>query len=293
MRDLNREEPPGRRLAAAGALALAALAAALGLAMAAARAPEQAQPAGGASAQGEPAAARPVGGADGDEDGGAPQDGAGEGDGGGAQAPRAASPGREWAESIEGGDMLADLPDADLDDLYEEAYWYLNSTAYGDGAALECAQGPTPSEGAHDAAVYLKVAGTRTYLACGRRADGTGWDVVQLMREVEGVNDADEAAVGAAGLVDETDAESLRAVLGEAAGGCLFAQLGAWVRSGERGVPGLAYLDAGSVSATDGGLSCTVVYGAVSGSAAPDVETRASWDAASSAWSFEWAPAGQ
>ena len=303
MRDLNREEPPGRRAALAAAAVLAALlAAALALA-AAARQPaavrdgaqegagaRQEEPAGGGDA-----AARGAGQPDEGPDrpaAEAPGDAASGGGDEGAASPEA-SPGRDWALSLEGGQALSGYSDAQLDALEDGVVGWLDEAGQSTPGLVEVAGGPqdVDDDEAVTTRVWLRLANSRTYLQADWFEAAGRWRVAKVTGTVEGLNDVAQVVTGAFGEVELTDHASLAALLGQDASEALLAAMGE--RYGRGGAPGAAYVLPGEVARTGAGLSLVVHYAMADGAGDPvTVQTEASWDAAAGAWSMEDVPLG-
>lgn len=207
---------------------------------------------------------------------------------GGRRASPGASGGRVWAEGVKGSENLVGYTAEQLEGLRSELEAYLYERGYGglDGR-LECPR--APEVGSRWSVVWFRVSNTRECVTAQMDlADGT-WRVFPTGGGVEGVSDGDVVVTTSdAGQVEVYDLGSLRALLGEVAGDALFGQYDAWSReSGSRG--GIPFLPIDSVARDEaGGISLSIVYGALPNSAiSPDYQVRATFDATSATWMFE------
>lgn len=203
-------------------------------------------------------------------------------------ASSGASGGRAWVEGVRGSENLVGYTAEQLDGLRSELEGYLHDRGYGGLAGrLECLR--APEVGSRWSVVWFRVSNTREYLTAQMNlADGT-WRVFATGGGVEGVSDGDAVVTTSdAGQVEVYDLGSLRALLGEVAGSALFGQYDAWSReSGTR--DGIPFLPIDSVARDGaGGISLSIVYGALPNSAvSPDYQVRGTFDATSATWVFE------
>lgn len=298
MRLANEERPPGRGIVVAGGAALLALALGVGLAARASMHPaEPRAPEAGQQAD------QPADDVVQDEGVTGPQD---QNAGDAAQAPGEAetpgdagdgegpSEGRLWAESLEGGELLAGYTDEQLDDL-EAGVWDWMDTygwaAFGNRTLIECAMGPQAVDGdpAVTSRVWMRVKGSRVYLQCDW-FDGAGrWRVGKVSSTVEGLNNSDDLLTGPAGEVELTDLKSMRALLGKEAADALDRQWGALYGRGGR--PGVAFVFPSEVVRADSWASLVIRYAVGDGAADPvTIQTEATWDASTGAWSLADVP---
>lgn len=295
MRFANEERPPGRGIVVAGGAALLALALGVGLAARASMHPAEprAPEAGQQAAQPAEDSARDEGAAglqDPNADDVAQTPGEAETPGGG-EGP---SEGRLWAESLEGGELLAGYTDEQLDDL-EAGVWDWMDTygwaAFGDRALVECAMGPQAVDGdpAVTSRIWMHAKGSRVYLQCDW-FDGSGrWRVAKVSGTVEGLNDSDDLLTGPAGEVELADLKSMRALLGREAADALEGQWGALYGRGGR--PGVAFVFPSEVVRADSWASLVIRYAVGNGVAGPvTIQTEATWDASTGAWSLADVP---
>lgn len=308
---MRRETKPGVKVAMAGTACLAALACAIGLAAwLAGRTPAQGGPSD-APAQEEAAERHPEGNGGGvgaapspatpraaatdaaaaGSDGTSSPNAARPDEGPGAQEDATVASGaRAWAEGIEGGENLIGYTDGQIEGLRSELEAYFYVRGYEDlSGRLECPR--APEVGQRWSVVWFRVSNTREYATAQMDLASGEWRVLATGAGVEGVSDADAVVTTSdAGQVEVYDLGSLRALLGEQAGAALPGQYDAWSReTGTR--DGIPFLPVDSVAQADGGVSLTIVYGAMPNStSAPDYQVAASWDAQSATWTFERQP---